>query len=105
MDNHTLIRLLSDKSVPVVASIFGVTRRTVYRWCRKYCTPRRIYRCPNQRLLRQLEANGVMQKDIAATFGVCRWTIRRWCLHLGIAHHTTGQFRKGNNRNTSVTRE
>ena len=35
-------------------------------------------------------------------FGVCRWTIRLWCMKFGIAHHTTGQFRKGSNRNTAA---
>ena len=25
-----------------------------------------------------------------------------WCMKFGIAHHTTGQFRKGSNRNTAA---
>jgi hypothetical protein len=52
-----------------------------------------------------MEANGILQKDIAATFGVCRWTIRLWCLKLGVVHHTTGRFRKGGNRNIPATHE
>ena len=43
---------------------------------------------------------GVLQKHIANKFGVCRCTIRLRCMKFGIAHHTTGQFRKGGNRNT-----
>jgi transposase len=102
MDNRTLISFLSDKSVPAVATICGVTRHTIYRWCRKFGVPRRVYRCPDQGLLRRLEADGVLQKNIATKFGVCRWTIRLWCMKFGIAHHTTGQFRKGTNRNTAA---
>ena len=102
MDNHTLVRLLTNSSVPAVASVCGVTRYTVYRWCKEHNVPRRVYRCPNQQLLRRLEADGVLQKHIAATFRVCRWTIRLWCIKFGIAHHTSGQFRKGSNRNISA---
>ena len=80
----------------------SVTRYTVYRWCREYGVPLRVYRCPDQQLLRRLEADGVLQKHIAATFGVCRWTIRLWCMKFEIAHHTTGQFCKGSNRNTAA---
>jgi transposase len=105
MDNHTLVHLLSDKSVPAVATICGVTRRTIYRWCKEHGVARRTYRCPDQKLLRRLEANGILQKHIAATFGVCRWTIRLWCMKFGIAHHTTGQFRKANNRNIPAIHE
>ena len=102
MDNHTLVRLLTNSSVPAVATVCGVTRYTVYRWCKEHNVPRRVYRCPDQQLLRRLEANGVLQKHIANMFGVCRWTIRLWCMKFGIAHHTTGQFRKGSNRNTAA---
>ena len=42
------------------------------------------------------------RRHIANMFGVCRWTIRLWCMKFGIAHHTTGQFRKGSNRNTAA---
>jgi Helix-turn-helix domain len=102
MDNHTLVRLLTNSSVPAVATICGVTRYTVYRWCKEHSIPRRIYRCPDLQLLRRLEADGVLQKHIAGKFGVCRWTIRLWCMKFGIAHHTTGQFRKGSNCNISA---
>src|SRR5271166_243942 len=61
--------------------------------------PRRVYRCPNHELLRRLEGDGILQKDIARTFGVSRWTIARWCRKLGILHHTTGRFRKGTTGN------
>jgi hypothetical protein len=76
-----------------------VSRRTIYRWCKQYGIPRRIYRCPNAELLRRLEENGVLQKEIAGAFGVSRWTIWRWCVSFGIAHHTTGRFRKGTKGN------
>jgi hypothetical protein len=46
-----------------------------------------------------MEAESTLQKHIAGTFGVSRWTIRRWCMRLGIAHHTTGGFRKGTKGN------
>jgi transposase len=105
MDQLTLINSLSEKSAITVAAIFGVTRRTIYRWCKKYDVPRRVYRCPDHALLCRLEADCVLQKQIAMTFGVSRWTIRAWCKKFGIAHHTTGKFRKGSNRNTPAIHE
>lgn len=101
MDHETLSTWLSDKPVSAVASCCGVHRRTVYRWCRKFGILRRVYRCPDQILLRRLEANCILQKNIAAHFGVSRWTIRLWCKKFGIAHHTTGRFRKGMKGNVS----
>jgi DNA invertase Pin-like site-specific DNA recombinase len=82
-------------SAAEAATLFDVSRSTIYRWCKQYGIPRRIYRCPNADLLRRLEENGVLQKEIARAFGVSRWTIWRWCARFGIAHHTTGHFRKG----------
>jgi transposase len=99
MDRQTLIESLSNKSAVTVAAIFGVTRRTIYRWCKKYDVPRRVYGCPDRELLRQLEADCILQKHIALRFGVSRWTIRLWCRKFGIAHHTTGQFRRGTKGN------
>jgi transposase len=96
---HTLIDSLSEKSAVTVAAIFGVSRRTIYRWCKKYDVPRRVYGCPDRELLRQLEANCTLQKHIARTFGVSRWTIRLWCQKFGIAHYTTGRFRRGTKGN------
>ena len=99
MDRQTLIDLLSNKSAVTVAAISGVTRRTIYRWCKKYNVPRRVYGCPDRELLRQLEADCIFQKHIAVRFGVSRWTIRLWCKKFDIAHHTTGRFRKGTKGN------
>jgi transposase len=99
MDHATLVDALRDRSAVESAAIFRVTRRTIYRWCKRYGIRRRIYRCPNAELLRRLEENRVLQKKIARTFGVSRWTIWRWCLRFGIAHHTTGRFRKGTKGN------
>jgi predicted DNA-binding transcriptional regulator AlpA len=39
MDTRTLISLLSDKSVSAVATSCGVTRYTIYRWCKKHNVP------------------------------------------------------------------
>jgi transposase len=41
----------------------------------------------------------MLQKHIAQEFGVSRWTIRLWCKKFGVAHHTTGRFRKGTKGN------
>lgn len=99
MDPQTLSNSLSNNSAVTVAAIFGVTRRTIYRWCKKYDVPRRVYGCPDRELLRQLEADSIFQKHIAMRFGVSRWTIRLWCKKFRIAHHTTGRFRKGTKGN------
>jgi transcriptional regulator of acetoin/glycerol metabolism len=99
MDHTTLDDALRSTSVAEAAAISRVNRRTVYRWCKQHGIRLRIYRCPNAELLRQLEENGVLQKEIARTFGVSRWTIWRWCVRFGIAHHTTGRFRKGTKGN------
>jgi hypothetical protein len=95
MDRQTLSNSLSNKSAVTVAAIFGVTRRTIYRWCKKYDVPRRVYGCPDRELLCRLEADCVFQKHIALKFGVSRWTVRLWCKKFGIAHHTTGHFLRG----------
>jgi transposase len=105
MDRQTLSNSLSNISAVTVAAIFGVTRRTIYRWCKKYDVPRRVYGCPDRELLCRLEADCIFQKHIAMTFGVSRWTIRLWCKKYAIAHHTTGQFRKGSNRNNPAIHE
>ena len=94
MDHQTLISSLFEKSAVEVATLFGVAPRTIYRWCKRYGVPRRIYGCPDQELLRQLENCRLLQKHIALRFGVSRWTIRLWCKKFGIAHHTTGRFRQ-----------
>jgi len=95
MDHATLGNALRSTSAAEAAAIFRVNRRTIYRWCKQYRIRRRVYRCPNAELLRRLEENRVLQKEIARAFGVSRWTIWRWCVRFGIAHHTTGRFRKG----------
>jgi hypothetical protein len=105
MDRPTLKHILADKSVVAAAAILHVTPRTVYRWCKTHGVARRAYRCPDPQLLRRLEASGTLQKYIAGAFAVCRCTIRRWCKRFGIVHHTTGQFRKGSNRNAWVDHE
>jgi transposase len=99
MNRQTLSNSLSDRSVATVAAVFGVSRRTIYRWCKKYDVSRRVYGCPDRELLRQLQADCILQKQIAMSFGVSRWTIRLWCKKFGIAHHTTGRFRKGTRGN------
>ena len=99
MDHATLGNALRSTSAAEAAAIFRVNRRTIYRWCKQYGIPRRIYRCPDAELLRRLEENRVLQKEIARAFGVSRWTIWRWCARFGIAHHTTGRFRKGTKGN------
>src|SRR5262249_42281620 len=99
MDHATLDDALRERSAAEAATLFRVSRRTIYRWCKKHRVRRRIYRCPNSELLRQLEESCVLQKEIARAFGVSRWTIWRWCMRFGIAHHTTGRFRKGTNGN------
>ena len=105
MHHQTLKHILADKSVASAAAILHVTPRTVYRWCKTYGVARRAYRCPDPQLLHRLEANGTLQKHIATAFGVCRCTIRLRCKKFGIIHHTTGQFRKGSNRNALVDHE
>ena len=95
MDHATLGNALRSASAEEAAAIFRVNRRTIYRWCKQCGIRRRVYRCPNPELLRRLEENRVLQKEIARAFGVSRWTIWRWCVRFGIAHHTTGRFRKG----------
>jgi hypothetical protein len=105
MDRETLSVVLATNSAAVTATHFAVTPRTIYRWCETLGISRRVYRCPNEHLLRRLENNGSFQKEIARAFGVSRWTIRRWCRKLGILHHTTGQFRKGTNRNVPQIHE
>jgi len=99
MDQQTLANALTGKSITAVAAIFGVSRRTVYRWCKQHGVRRRAYGCPNRELLRRLEADCTLQKHIAMRFGVSRWTIRLWCKKFGIAHHTTGRFRRGTRGN------
>ena len=99
MDHATLGNTLRSTSAAETAAIFRVNRRTIYRWCKQYGIPRRIYRCPNAERLRRLEENRVLQKEIARAFGVSRWTIWRWCVRFGIAHHTTRRFRKGTKGN------
>jgi transposase len=99
MDHATLGDALRSTTAAEVSTLFRVSRRTIYRWCKQYGIPRRVYRCPNAELLRRLEEDGVLQKGIARAFGVSRWTIWRWCVRFGIAHHTTGQFRKGTKGN------
>ena len=105
MDQQTLSNALADKSVLAVSAVLSVSRRTIYRWCKKYNVPRRVYGCPDRELLRQLEADCIFQKHIALQFGVSRWTIRLWCKKFGIAHHTTGRFRKGTKGNVSYIHE
>src|SRR5262249_3399246 len=90
---------LSNQSAATVARNFGVTRRTICRWCKKYEVPRRVYGCPDRELLRHLEADCMLQRYIAMRFGVSRWTIRLWGKKFGIAHHTTGHFRSGTRGN------
>ncbi|HUI13024.1 MAG TPA: hypothetical protein VL048_06090 [Xanthobacteraceae bacterium] len=99
MEYDTLNNALAEASATSVAGYFGVNRRTIYKWCKSLGISRRVYRCPNPALLRRLEADCVLQRDIARTFGVCRWTVRLWCKKAGIAHHTTGRFRKGTKGN------
>ena len=99
MDHATLGNALRSTSAAEAAAIFRVNRRTIYRWCKQYRIRRRGYRCPNAELLRRLEENRVLQKEIARAFGVSRWTVWRWCVRFGIAHHTTGRFRKGTKGN------
>jgi len=99
MDHATLVDALRDRSAVEAGAIFRVHRRTIYRWCKQYEIRRRVYRCPNAELLRRLEDERALQKEIARTFGVSRWTIWRWCVRFGIAHHTTGRFRKGTKGN------
>jgi transposase len=105
MDRAVLIDSLRDKSAATVATLLGVARRTVYRWCKQAGIARRVYGCPNQELLRRLKGDCELQKEIARTFGVSRWTIRRWCQRYGIAHHTTGRFRKGTKGNVPAIHE
>lgn len=105
MDSQTLSQSLSTQSASAVSVALGVNRRTIYRWCKRYRIPRRGYGCPDRQLLHRMEASGVLQKHIARYFGVSRWTIRRWCSKHGIAHHTTGRFRAGTNRNTPEIHE
>src|SRR5262245_15232274 len=95
MDHATLGDSLRSTSATEAAAIFRVSRRTIYRWCKQYGIRRRVYRCPNEELLRRLEHERALQKEIARAFGVSRWTIWRWCVRFGIAHHTAGRFRKG----------
>ena len=99
MDYDALNKALSEASAASAAIGFGVTRRTIYKWCKSLGISRRVYRCPNPALLRRLEADCVLQRDIARTFGVCRWTVRLWCKKFHIAHHTTGRFCKGTKGN------
>jgi transposase len=99
MDHATLSNALRERSAAEAATLFRVSSRTIYRWCKQYGIRRRVYRCPNAELLRRLEENRVFQKEIARAFGVSRWTIWRWCVSFGIAHHTTGRFRKGTKGN------
>lgn len=99
LDREALTVALARNSAATTARQLAVTPGTVYRWCKTLRIQRRIYRCPDVRLLRRLENDGIFQKEIARTFGVSRWTIRRWCQKLGILHHTTGQFRKGSKGN------
>ena len=99
MDHATLVDALRERSAAEAAAILRVNRRTIYRWCKQCGIRRRVYRCPNAELLRRLEENRVFQKEIARAFGVSRWTIWRWCVSFGIAHHTTGRFRKGTKGN------
>lgn len=66
---------------------------------------RRVYGCPNSALLRRLERESILQKEIARIFGVSRWTIRLWCKKFGLIHHTTGQFRKGTKGNLPFIHE
>src|SRR5262245_6286355 len=99
MDHAIVGNALRSASAAEAAAIFRVNRRTIYRWCQQYGIRRRVYRCPNAELLRRLEAERALQKEIARAFGVSRWTIWRWCVRFGIAHHTTGRFRKGTKGN------
>src|SRR5262245_41790510 len=105
MDQQALTNALTKKSATAVATIFSVSRRTIYRWCKRHGIPRRTYGCPDHQLLRQLEAHCILQKHIARRFGVSRWTIWRWCKKFGIAHHTTGRFRKGTKGNLPYIHE
>jgi transposase len=105
MDHATLGNALSNGSAAEAATLLHVHRCTIYRWCKQYGIPRRSYRCPNIELLRRLEDNGVLQKEIAHAFGVSRWTIWRWCVRFGIAHHTSGRFRKGTKANVPQIHE
>ena len=99
MDRETLSNALINTSAASVAALFGVSRRTIYRWFKQHGVPRRVYRCPNPALLRRLDTSGVLQKEIARNFGVSRWTIHRWCRQFGIIHHTTGRFQQGTKGN------
>jgi DNA invertase Pin-like site-specific DNA recombinase len=99
MDREGLSLALATNSATTIARQFAVTPGTVYRWGKALGITRRVYRCPDPQLLRRLENDGHFQKEIARTFGVSRWTIWRWCREFNIAHHTTGQFRKGTKGN------
>jgi transposase-like protein len=105
MDSEALRAQLAEHSVAETAIVFGVNRRTIYRWCKTFGIPRRVYGCPNYELLCQLENEGILQKEIARRFGVSRWTIWSWCKRFGIIHHTTGRFRKGTKGNQSDIHE
>ena len=76
MDRETLNLALATNSAALAALQFAVTPRTIYRWCKTLGISRRVYRCPDQQLLRRLENDGNFQKDVARMFGVSRWTIR-----------------------------
>src|SRR5262245_37372419 len=99
MDRQTLINSLSDQSAVTAAAMFGVSRRTIFRWCKKYDVPRSVDACPDHELFRRLGADCTLQNHTAMRFGVSRWTIRLWCKKFGIAHHTTGRFRRGTKGN------
>lgn len=105
MDRLALVQLLSSDSVAAVANAVGVSRGTIYRWCKQSGIPRRVYGCPDRQMLQRMESSGVLQKHIARYFGVSRWTIRNWCQRYGIVHHTTGCFLVGANRNTLILHE
>jgi hypothetical protein len=105
MDHTTLALALSTNSAPIAAAQFAVTPSTIYRWCKTLGITRRTYRCSDIHRLRHLESVGILQKEIARQFGVSRWTIWRWYRKLGLAHHTTGQFPKGVNRNVPIIHE
>jgi hypothetical protein len=99
MDYAALACVLKTNSAASAAKMFGVHRRTFYSWCKRLGITRRVYGCPNPGLLRRLEAESTLQRDIARRFNVSRWTIARWCKKLGILHHTTGRFRVGTKGN------
>ena len=105
MDAAVLTEALRQNSAAHVARQFGVAVRTVYLWCKRTGIARRTYRCPNLAMLRRLENECLLQKEIARAFGVSRWTIRRWCQRYGIAHSTTGQFRPGTRGNVPAIHE